>query len=108
MDTEWMKRIEGDLSLVKRLLAMHGRVPVVVTQSNLAVVRQLKGTGVKLGETYEFEGDVTLAYLDSMGSNLWLGLAKTQERVTALESAEGAPAAGIPTGTRFIGEVVDG
>ncbi|MCR4339351.1 MAG: hypothetical protein NUW01_05630 [Gemmatimonadaceae bacterium] len=82
MTPEELARLER----VERLLAGRGTVPVTVTLNNLVAV-QLVRPGAKAGQTIELTGDDTLAYLDYMGNNLWLGLAGTQNKVRALEQA---------------------
>lgn len=87
IDEKRLMDLEGRVARTERLLAGHGRITVRVSDSNLAVVRALKGNGVNVGQDIEFEGMVTLMYLDSMGNNLYLGLGETQRRLGEIEAA---------------------
>lgn len=87
MEEEMTPDEKARLERVERLLAGRGRVPVVVSADNLMAVRRVRANA-QIGQTVEFTGADTLAYLDYAENNFWLGLAQTQNRVRALELRE--------------------
>lgn len=69
------------LARLERLLATNAAIQVPVTADNLEVVREIKGGGVEIGQSYGFAEDALLLYLDRMGSSMWVGLANTQQEL---------------------------
>lgn len=102
MKAEELARLER----VERLLAGRGVVPVVCTEENRLSLELATGVKQPLGVTVRLSGAQTLAYLDYMGNNLWLGLAGTQERVARLEGSNGPKPAGEPV-ARFVLDVLE-
>lgn len=100
---EQVTDVEERLGRLERVFAGHGRLKVKVTESNLEVVKGIRGT-TNLGETVEFTGISSLVYIDKMGNNLYLGLQATQERVAGLENPTPRVTV-IPAGTKFTAEV---
>lgn len=102
MKAEELARLER----VERLLAGRGVVPVVCTEENRLPLELATGVKQPLGVTVRLSGAQTLAYLDYMGNNFWLGLAGTQERVARLEGSNGPKPAGEPV-ARFVLDVLE-
>lgn len=78
-----VRALEERVSLLERILCLHGGLSVAVVNDNVAVLRGL-GVEAKVGETVRLNGDTILQYLDKMENNMWLGLQILQERVNNL------------------------
>lgn len=78
--------LEARVARVERLLAGWGVLTVSAAEDNLSALESVLGWRPPIGARVELKGEQTLAYLDLMQNNMWLGLANTQADVAQLKA----------------------
>ncbi len=87
--TAMFEDLKKRVDRIERVLYGHGDLRVTVDQYNQAVLRDILGYDVAIGQTVSVPVERRGEYLDRMENNMWLGLGATQADVARVKEKLG-------------------